>query len=59
MDSIQISLSEIYKLVPQIYREFTLSLVDPNKEWKTRNFWFNKQIDVEILVKERKAQLKG
>ncbi|MCJ1474776.1 hypothetical protein MMC13_003436 [Lambiella insularis] len=48
-----ISLSEIYKLVPQIIRTFHIRLVDPNKGWKTHNYWFNKQTDVHIYIEER------
>ncbi|KAL8994648.1 MAG: hypothetical protein Q9188_007009 [Gyalolechia gomerana] len=49
----QISLSEIYKLVPQIVRAFQIRLADPSKQWKTHNYWFNKQTDIHVLLKER------
>ncbi|ERF72247.1 hypothetical protein EPUS_02134 [Endocarpon pusillum Z07020] len=48
-----ISLSEIYKLVPQIIRVFHIGLADPSKEWKTHNYWFNKQTEVNIFIKDR------
>ncbi|KAL8703542.1 MAG: hypothetical protein Q9201_003272 [Fulgogasparrea decipioides] len=48
-----ISLSEIYKLIPQIVRLFRIHLVDPAREWKTRNYWFNKQTGIDIYVEER------
>lgn len=48
-----ISLSEIYKLVPQILRDFHICLADPSRGWKTHNFWFNKQTDICIYIKER------
>ncbi|PVH72677.1 cytochrome P450 [Cadophora sp. DSE1049] len=48
-----IALSEIYKLIPQLLRVFTIRLVEPEKELKTRNYWFNKQIGVRIRVEER------
>ncbi|KAL9619120.1 MAG: hypothetical protein Q9160_006209 [Pyrenula sp. 1 TL-2023] len=49
-----ISLSEIYKLIPQLVRLFHFRLEDPNKEWKTRNYWFNKQSGINAYVEERK-----
>ena len=49
----QISLSEIYKLVPQIIRSFHIRLADPSSQWKTHNYWFNKQTDVHVLIEER------
>ncbi|EPE33442.1 Cytochrome P450 [Glarea lozoyensis ATCC 20868] len=33
-----ISLSEIYKLIPQILRLFTIRLEDPSKDWETHNY---------------------
>ncbi|KAL8743970.1 MAG: hypothetical protein Q9190_003739 [Brigantiaea leucoxantha] len=48
-----ISLSEIYKLVPEIVRSFHIRLVDPSKQWKTHNYWFNKQTDIRICIEER------
>ncbi|KAF4630214.1 hypothetical protein G7Y89_g7929 [Cudoniella acicularis] len=48
-----ISLSEIYKLVPQLVRLFHIRLADPSKEWKTHNYWFNKQTDIQIYIEER------
>ncbi|KAL8941387.1 MAG: hypothetical protein Q9216_002265 [Gyalolechia sp. 2 TL-2023] len=55
-DENQISLSEIYKLVPQIIRQFNLRLADPNKEWRTRNYWFNKQTEIYAYLEERKLE---
>ncbi|PGG96365.1 hypothetical protein GX51_07860 [Blastomyces parvus] len=48
-----ISLSEIYKMIPRLLRDFHFRLADPQKEWKTHNYWFNKQSDVFVYVKER------
>lgn len=44
-----ISLSEIYKLIPHLIRTFHFRLADPEKRWKTRNFWFNKQSEVDEI----------
>jgi hypothetical protein len=49
----QISLSEIYKLVPQITKDFHIRLANPSMEWKTHNYWFNKQTGIHIYVEER------
>ncbi len=49
----KISLSEIYKLVPQLLRLFKIRLADPSKEWKTTNYWFHKQTGVNVYIDER------
>lgn len=46
LTSTQISLCEMYKVVPQLLRSFHLELSEPEKEWETRNYWFNKPTDV-------------
>ncbi|KAI4094917.1 MAG: hypothetical protein LQ344_001962 [Seirophora lacunosa] len=48
-----ISLSEIYKLIPHIMRSFHIRLAEPAKEWRTRNYWFNKQSGILVHVEER------
>ncbi|KAL9073674.1 MAG: hypothetical protein Q9157_004648 [Trypethelium eluteriae] len=48
-----ISLSEIYKLVPQIVRDFEIRLVEPEKGWKTTDYWFHKQTGINVYVRER------
>ncbi|ROV90201.1 hypothetical protein VSDG_08773 [Cytospora chrysosperma] len=40
-----ISLLEIYKLVPSLLRRFELNFQDPSKDWKICNSWFVKQTD--------------
>ena len=50
---VQISLSEIYKLVPQIIHDFHIRLEDSSRAWKTHNYWFNKQTDIKIRIEER------
>ncbi|KAK5789152.1 hypothetical protein VI817_008276 [Penicillium citrinum] len=38
-----ISLLEIYKLVPSMLRRFEINFVDPRQEWELVNAWFVKQ----------------
>ncbi|KAJ5197949.1 pisatin demethylase [Penicillium cinerascens] len=38
-----ISLLEMYKIVPQLLREFEIRLHSPEQEWKIRNAWFVQQ----------------
>ncbi|KAM0331407.1 hypothetical protein ACHAQA_003080 [Verticillium albo-atrum] len=38
-----ISLLEIYKVVPSLLRRFEINFQDPNKEWELVNAWFVKQ----------------
>lgn len=49
----QISLAEIYKLLPEVLRRFDVQLVDPAKDWKTHNFWFNKQTGIDVRIRRR------
>ncbi|KAH7306139.1 cytochrome P450 [Rhexocercosporidium sp. MPI-PUGE-AT-0058] len=53
-----IALSQIYKLVPHVLRLFTIRLADPDKDLQTKNYWFNKQIGIRVLVKERTFTMK-
>ncbi|OAQ60423.1 cytochrome P450 oxidoreductase [Pochonia chlamydosporia 170] len=48
-----ISLTEIYKLIPNMLRHYRIELVDPKKELKTLNFWFNKQVGLNVKVTKR------
>jgi cytochrome P450 len=48
-----ISITEMYKMFPQFIRTFNVELVDPNKEWETRNTWFNRQIGINVKVTRR------
>ncbi|EUC39786.1 hypothetical protein COCMIDRAFT_110588 [Bipolaris oryzae ATCC 44560] len=54
-----ISLCEMYKVIPQLLRSFELQLSDPRSEWETRNYWFNKPRKVYIAIQcRKKASLK-
>lgn len=48
-----ISLLEVYKLVPSFLRRFEVTLDDPAKEWKLHNAWFVKQLDFNVRFRER------
>ncbi|KAL5115414.1 hypothetical protein ACEQ8H_006714 [Pleosporales sp. CAS-2024a] len=48
-----ISLLEIYKLVPSFLRRFEVQLEDPTKEWKTHNAWFVGQRDFNTKFRPR------
>jgi cytochrome P450 len=49
-----ISLLEVYKLVPSFLRRFEIELVEPGKEWKTVNSWFVRQEGFNVRFKLRK-----
>jgi cytochrome P450 len=51
----QISLCEMYKVIPQLVRTFHLELVDPEKEWKTSNYWFNKPSKVYTRLRRKQC----
>lgn len=54
-----ISLLEIYKLVPNFLRRFSVELQDPEKEWKLHNAWFVKQLDFNVRFNERQPLGRG
>ncbi|OQO03181.1 hypothetical protein B0A48_11436 [Cryoendolithus antarcticus] len=48
-----ISLLEIYKLVPTFLRNFEVELETPQTEWKTFNAWFVRQLEFNTKFKRR------
>lgn len=48
-----ISLLEIYKLVPSFLRRFEVDLASPDKEWRLHNAWFVKQLDFNTTFRPR------
>ncbi|RAH70080.1 cytochrome P450 [Aspergillus aculeatinus CBS 121060] len=50
-----IALCEIYKLLPVLLWKFQVRLVESEKEWTTKNFWFNKPVGVKVLFEERRG----
>ncbi|KAI6758732.1 hypothetical protein HG530_010972 [Fusarium avenaceum] len=52
-----ISLLELYKLVPTILRIFELELVNPDEPWKLHNAWFVRQMGFNVRLKEREKIL--
>ena len=50
-----ISLLEIYKLVPTFLRNFEVEFATPETEWKTYNAWFVRQLNFETRFQRRKV----
>ncbi|KAK8069050.1 cytochrome P450 [Apiospora phragmitis] len=48
-----ISLLEIYKVVPSLLRRFEIRFKDPNEEWKLVNAWFVKQQNFQAMFEPR------
>jgi len=48
-----ISLLEIYKLVPTFLRRFEVRLENPEKEWKLHNAWFVRQLNFNTTFHRR------
>lgn len=48
-----ISLLEVYKLVPNFLVRFDVQLDQPDREWKLHNAWFVKQLDFNVKFSER------
>ncbi|KAF8862114.1 cytochrome P450 oxidoreductase [Acephala macrosclerotiorum] len=51
-----ISYLEMYKLIPTILRRYTLSLADPEKEWKIENSFFVKQTEFYVQLQRREGK---
>ncbi|KAI0907735.1 cytochrome P450 [Ustulina deusta] len=54
-----ISLLEMYKVVPSLLRRFEIRFKDPSQEWKTVNAWFIKQQNFKTLFERRELVLPG
>ncbi|TVY19873.1 Cytochrome P450 monooxygenase [Lachnellula arida] len=48
-----ISLLEVYKLVPTVLRRFEVRLEDPEKEWTVHNAWFVRQLNFRTTFRRR------
>lgn len=48
-----ISLLEIYKLVPTMLRNFEIEMAESGLEWNTHNAWFVKQVGFETRLRAR------
>ncbi|TGO19981.1 hypothetical protein BPAE_0325g00080 [Botrytis paeoniae] len=49
-----VSILEIYKLIPSLFLTYDISLVDPRKEWNVQNSWFVRQTDIDVRIQKRK-----
>lgn len=52
-----ISLLEIYKLVPAFLRRFDIEFEDERKDWQLHNAWFVAQRGFEVRFRERKVEV--
>ncbi|CAL5867508.1 uncharacterized protein PFLUO_LOCUS1727 [Penicillium psychrofluorescens] len=48
-----ISLLEIYKLIPSMYLRYKIELKDPGLEWETVNAWFVRQKNMDVRLVRR------
>ncbi|KAF2199259.1 pisatin demethylase [Delitschia confertaspora ATCC 74209] len=48
-----VSLLEVYKLVPSFLRRFEIYLENPDREWKTHNAWFVRQLEFHTKFRPR------
>ncbi|KAI9841181.1 MAG: hypothetical protein M1837_000969 [Sclerophora amabilis] len=48
-----ISLMEMWKIVPEIVRHFDFRLSEPKKEWKIQGLWFVKQTEMDMVFTRR------
>ncbi|KAJ5590692.1 hypothetical protein N7450_004664 [Penicillium hetheringtonii] len=50
-----ISLLEIYKLIPSLFLTFDIRLKNPDQEWETTNAWFVRQKGMDVLLTRREV----
>ncbi|KAF2001813.1 pisatin demethylase [Amniculicola lignicola CBS 123094] len=50
-----VSLLEVYKLVPSFLRRFEIELEHPDREWKTHNAWFVRQTEFNTIFRPREV----
>ncbi|KAF2463278.1 pisatin demethylase [Lindgomyces ingoldianus] len=50
-----VSLLEVYKLVPSFLRRFEIELERPESEWKTHNAWFVRQMEFNTKFRPREV----
>ncbi|KAK7204357.1 putative cytochrome P450 [Myxozyma melibiosi] len=50
-----ISMMEMSKVVPQLFREYKVSLATPDLEWEVRNYWFVQQENLFVKVERRRG----
>lgn len=48
-----VSLLEIYKLIPTLFGRFEMELAEPEKEWTTENKWFVRQSNIMVNLEKR------
>ncbi|KAL8696706.1 MAG: hypothetical protein Q9201_007523 [Fulgogasparrea decipioides] len=48
-----ISLLEVYKLVPSFLRRFEVAFAHPNQEWRLHNAWFVRQLNFNVKFRSR------
>ncbi|GAD96765.1 predicted protein [Paecilomyces variotii No. 5] len=48
-----ISLLEIYKLIPSLFQTYDIELGNPDREWETVNAWFVRQTNMDIKLSRR------
>ncbi|TPX07530.1 uncharacterized protein E0L32_002133 [Thyridium curvatum] len=48
-----ISLCEMYKMIPQLLRSYHLELAEPDQQWSCHNYWFHKPSNVRTRIKAR------
>ncbi|OQE14117.1 hypothetical protein PENSTE_c038G09347 [Penicillium steckii] len=48
-----ISLCEIYKIIPELLRSYRITLTNPEGAFRTINHWFNKPLPMEVRIQFR------
>ena len=48
-----ISLVEIFKIVPTLFLRYSFKFVDPSQEWHAHNSWFVRQSGIKVVMERR------
>ena len=48
-----VTLLEVYILIPTLFQNFEMELAEPEKPWNVKNAWFVRQWGMDVLLRRR------
>ncbi|KAI8946322.1 cytochrome P450, partial [Xylaria longipes] len=50
-----LAMMQLTKIIVELYRNFEIALVDPNKDWTVSGGWLTRQSDMDVVLSKRAA----
>jgi hypothetical protein len=44
---------QLTKIIVELYRNFEITLADPNKDWTVSGGWLTRQSDMDVILSKR------